>query len=239
MRKAGLFRFLLIAPIVIALTLFAMPSFAKAEKICPKCGKLYSNNSYTYCMEDGTKLKKVVKRGQVKPKKRTAGKKVQSSPKKRIAKQEGREQYQPELVSTAQDQDGGNRFIAYDNGTVLDTKTNLMWAAANNWKNVDWAQANSYCENYRGGGYTDWRMPTQDELAELYDENISYRVSCSSAFDAKVHATPFIQLTCAWVWASAMDTDLGINAFCFSNGRQILGNPENTTNRALPVRNAR
>jgi hypothetical protein len=61
------------------------------------------------------------------------------------------------------------RFIAYDNGTVSDTRTGLMWAAKDNGSKINWANAKSYCENYRGGGYTDWRMPTQDELAELYD----------------------------------------------------------------------
>ena len=233
MRKAGLFRFLLIAPIVIALTLFAMPSFAKAEKICPKCGKLYSNNSYTYCMEDGTKLKKVVKRGQVKPKKRTAGKKVQSTPKKRIAKQEGREQYHPELVSTAQDQDSGNRFIAYDNGTVLDTKTNLMWAAEDNGKGDDWTDARVYCENYRGGGYTDWRMPTIDELARLHDENKSYITDCG-----KVHITGLIRLSCAWVWATGGNTSLSAMFFDFNKGQWKYGLSNSDLNRALPVRSA-
>jgi hypothetical protein len=29
-------------------------------------------------------------------------------------------------------------FIAYDDGTVLDTKTNLLWAARDNGKNIDW-----------------------------------------------------------------------------------------------------
>lgn len=66
------------------------------------------------------------------------------------------------------------RFIAYDNGTVLDTKTNLMWAAKDNGNDVNWANARSYCESYRGGGYTDWRMPTQDELSELYDKSKKY-----------------------------------------------------------------
>jgi hypothetical protein len=60
------------------------------------------------------------------------------------------------------------RFIAYNNGTVLDTSTNLMWAAKNNGSDINWQGAKSYCENYRGGGYTDWRMPTADELAGLY-----------------------------------------------------------------------
>ena len=61
------------------------------------------------------------------------------------------------------------RFIAYDDGTVLDTSTNLIWATKDNGSNINWVKAKSYCENYRGGGHTDWRMPTQYELAGIYD----------------------------------------------------------------------
>jgi hypothetical protein len=61
-------------------------------------------------------------------------------------------------IETARD----GRFIAYNNGTVLDMSTNLMWAARDNGGNINWANAKSYCENYRGGGYTDWRMPTKE-----------------------------------------------------------------------------
>lgn len=59
------------------------------------------------------------------------------------------------------------RFIAYDNGTVMDTTTNLMWAAKDNGSDISCADAKSYCENYRAGGYTDWRLPTKDELIYL------------------------------------------------------------------------
>ena len=91
------------------------------------------------------------------------------------------------------------RFIAYDNGTVLDTKTNLMWADKDNGSDINWAKAKSYCENYRGGGYTDWRLPTLDELAGLYDKSKTYKaVRCG--FD--VHLTKLIRLTCSFVWAS-------------------------------------
>lgn len=64
---------------------------------------------------------------------------------------------------------GDGRFISYDDGTVRDTQTNLMWAAKDNGRDINWANAKSYCEKYRGGGYMDWRMPTQYELAGLYD----------------------------------------------------------------------
>jgi len=63
------------------------------------------------------------------------------------------------------------RFIAFDDGTVLDTLTHLMWAASDNGYDVNWQDAKNYCENYRGGGYSDWRMPTQNELAGLFNRS--------------------------------------------------------------------
>src|SRR5271157_6045 len=74
------------------------------------------------------------------------------------------------------------RFITYDNGTVLDTRTNLMWAARDNGSDINWYGAKSYCENYRGGGYTDWRMPRQNELAGLYDASKSRQTTCTDFF---------------------------------------------------------
>ncbi|HOC60717.1 MAG TPA: hypothetical protein PKN70_12245, partial [Smithellaceae bacterium] len=60
----------------------------------------------------------------------------------------------------------------------------------------------SYCENYRGGGYSDWRMPTQDELAGLYDQSLTgYTQECCSTCN-KVKITDLIHLTCCCPWAS-------------------------------------
>ena len=138
---------------------------------------------------------------------------------------------QPTTGETARD----GRFIAYDNGTVLDTRTNLMWAAKDNGSNINWANAKSYCENYRGGGYTDWRMPTQDELAGLYDAAKTYKSDCG--YD--VHLTELIRLTCSWAWASEtrgsdaafFNFDIGLRGW----GHQSNGNGT----RALPVRSGK
>ena len=73
------------------------------------------------------------------------------------------------------------RFIAYGNGTVLDTKTGLMWAAKDDGKGMDEQDARAYFENYRAGGYTDWRMP-------INTGHISRRVICRCAPPA-AHAT--------------------------------------------------
>ena len=64
-------------------------------------------------------------------------------------------------------------------GTVLDTKTNLMWAARDNGSDIRWPDAKKYCEGYRAGGYTDWRMPTQEELWSLIDRTKSRPPECT------------------------------------------------------------
>ena len=43
--------------------------------------------------------------------------------------------------------------IAYDHGTVSDTRTNLMWAAKDNRCNINWVNAQSYCNEYLDCGY--------------------------------------------------------------------------------------
>jgi hypothetical protein len=92
------------------------------------------------------------------------------------------------------------RFIAYDNGTVLDTRTKLMWASRDNGADINWANAKSYCTNYRGGGFQDWRMPTIDELDGLYDATKQRPAACKGEV---IHvATEFIDITCLGLWSS-------------------------------------
>jgi hypothetical protein len=123
------------------------------------------------------------------------------------------------------------RFTAYDDGTVLDTQTGLMWAAKDNGADINWQNAESYCENYRGGGYTDWRMPTQDELAGLYDKSKSYR-----AGNYSVRLTQWIELTACCPWAS--DVYYLVAAyFHFGHGSRDWDTPSYSNRaRALPVR---
>jgi hypothetical protein len=90
------------------------------------------------------------------------------------------------------------RFIDNKNGTVSQMRTGLMWAALDNGTAIEWQEAKSYCENYRGCGYTDWRMPTQDELTGLYDKAKTYKVD--GRYD--VHLTELIRLSSTMIWAS-------------------------------------
>jgi len=115
------------------------------------------------------------------------------------------------------DRDG--RFVAYDDGTVLDTESGLMWAAKDNGEDIDWHDAKAYCEKYRGGGHRDWRMPTLDELEGIYE------------------ATQIIKIGW-WVWASEIKSDGSSAAyFTFLDGFRVWGPPSGSYGlRALPVR---
>jgi len=130
------------------------------------------------------------------------------------------------------------RFIAYDNGTVLDTKTKLMWATKDNGSDIGWQDAKFYCENYRGGSYKDWRMPTLNELEGLYDESKSRPATCHSGNNIHV-ATELIDITCFYSWASETSptTDEGA-IFDFGPGIRSAFASQMTLSRALPVRSS-
>ena len=142
--------------------------------------------------------------------------------------------------STAGEKAKDGRFIAYDNGTVLDTKTNLMWAAKDNGSDINWQDAKFYCENYHGGGYKDWRMPTLDELEGLYDASKSHPAACYGRNSIHV-ATELIDITCFCPWASETSETTGeADFFDFGPGiRSGFASQLTRFSRALPVRSGK
>ena len=121
-----------------------------------------------------------------------------------------------------------DRFVKNSNGTVTDHKTGLMWAPKDNGTPINWMDALSYCREYRGGGYTDWRMPTLDELSRLYEPQASnlrgYPIS------------KLIQTTAASCWASETRGNEAAR-FNFTYGTIYwLRQPYSGPTRVLPVR---
>ena len=132
------------------------------------------------------------------------------------------------------------RFVDNKNGTVTDSKTGLMWAAKDNGSKVDWYDAKKYCENYRGGGYSDWRMPAMSELNGLYDAKPGQpgqQNPCDPRYPLRL-ITNLIQLSCDPVWSSdTIDSSSEALFFVFVNGSSIHGRRSSSGNiRALPVR---
>jgi len=141
-------------------------------------------------------------------------------------------------------------FVAYDDGTVLDTKTNLMWTARDNGAALSWPAAKTYAGNFRGGGYSDWRLPTTSELAGLYDKAKTYKSYCPTAVDElgatanEVHLTELIRLSCTREWTSQMRSDKpgSVTIYDFHSGidaaRPAAQEFVDTASRVLLVRTA-
>ena len=135
------------------------------------------------------------------------------------------------------------RFVDNKNGTVTDTKTGLMWAEKDNGSKINWYDAKKYCESYRGGGYSDWRMPTMSELSGLYDAERwqpgrQWRPDpCDARYPLRL-ITNLIQLTCDPIWSSdATDSSSEALFFEFVSGSSIHIHRSSSGNiRALPVR---
>jgi hypothetical protein len=144
------------------------------------------------------------------------------------------------LVLLAFAAESSARFQAAADGTVRDATTSRVWAQKDNGADIDFAGAKSYCDGLTLGGHDDWRLPTIEELAALYDEHVAspptylyrgkpYPLRMDSAF----------QLSAPGVWSSSLRYEnRGVAwSFFFSSGRQLMTAP-NATNyqRALCVR---
>ena len=105
--------------------------------------------------------------------------------------------------------------------TYIDPSTGLMWAAMDNGQAITWVDAKTYCESYGVGGYTNWRMPTQDELAGLY---------------ARGSHKNKIKLTTSWVWASETKGSAAADFRFYSGDRNWVHQSYYGYGRALPVR---
>jgi hypothetical protein len=130
------------------------------------------------------------------------------------------------LPATASD-----RFMNNSDGTVTDIQTGLMWAAQDNGSLVNWQTAFIYCRNYRGGGHTDWRMPTLTELASLYDPKEKNKHG--------YHVIKLIDISAASCWTSET-RDSKAARFNFTYGevywlRKSFSGP----GRILPVRSVK
>jgi len=54
---------------------------------------------------------------------------------------------------------------------VIDKNTGLMWQQAIPKEEYKWEDAVNYCENLTYAGYSDWRLPTPQELLTIVDNN--------------------------------------------------------------------
>ena len=126
-------------------------------------------------------------------------------------------------------------LTAYSNGVVLDAGTKLMWSAHDSGKDLDWQAARDYCSNFRGGGYSDWRLPRVKELQSLYQGGYKgYTPKCCSIC-GQVQISDLIQLHCLFVWTADHRKD-GIPLIFNFGGHHSYSQYTSAKRRALPVR---
>ena len=114
------------------------------------------------------------------------------------------------VVSAVQADD--SRWSIDAEGVITDSRTGLQWHVGPN--NVDWDEAESYCQNLNvaGGG---WRMPTLEELRGLYTggENWDSHQSLPPVFKGK-------ELDLGWVWSSEAVDSSSMWLFYFYQGEE-------------------
>jgi len=71
--------------------------------------------------------------------------------------------------SSVQDQSSAQVTLA--RGYWTDSSTGLMWASNDNGKDITWGNALKYCRSLSVAGYSDWRLPSIDELQGIYDDS--------------------------------------------------------------------
>lgn len=136
---------------------------------------------------------------------------------------------QPKISSPVQHsakiQKKNKRLIQYIDGMIEDRKMKIMWPNTDNGEDITWQDAYGYCRKYRGGGYSDWRMPTVSELKELHSLKSKNDIAASS-----------VSLTKSYVWSS-LSNGKKAAFYYFDTGNQLwFPKTHSQYLRVLPVR---
>jgi putative ABC transport system substrate-binding protein len=148
-------------------------------------------------------------------------------------------------ISTAVPGEKIGDFFKYANGTALDTRTNLMWMTQD-FRNLEgrapktWEEAMAWVEKMnqqRYGGYSDWRVPTEEEYKTLYDPR---RSKMSYAKQPVGYPEAFEDGGGEWFWTSEKYAYLRggygeANSFDFRRGN-VLRRFTNATQGELSIR---
>ena len=118
-------------------------------------------------------------------------------------------------------------YVNNGDGTVTDTSTGLMWQQATAPNTYDWYKAISYCESLSFAGYTDWRLPTIDEIKSLLD----------TRWLPTIDHSYFPDTAASWYWSSTTSAYYTPYAWYvnFSDG-DVYGNDKNGSNYVRAVR---
>jgi hypothetical protein len=129
------------------------------------------------------------------------------------------------------------------NRVWTDPATGLMWTRKDNGYALRWQPAVEYCRSLQLAGYSDWRLPSIDELKKIYNPNAG--VACGPAGKMSCQIKGGIRLTTGVVWSSSSgDEPQTMRGFIFRGQgeakKHVMELDKRGTNydRALCVRNS-
>ena len=135
------------------------------------------------------------------------------------------------------------RFVDNGDGTITDTKTNLMWMKQDSHQHtghwITWAGAFDYVKKANENGFAnhyDWLMPTLDDLKTLFepDKTNSQQVGR----EMKIHVDPIFAKEGSGIWW-ALEANGHFNAFGieFNNGSKFSAPKKSIARKAVrPMR---
>ncbi len=131
-------------------------------------------------------------------------------------------------------------YIDHGNGTVTDTRTGLMWkqcaeglsdpaCRTGRALHFDWADAPAHAEASTFANYTDWRLPSKDELLSLVEE---------CGINPSINTNRFPNTPISYFWSGSPRTGSSDGALyvLFSSGSVGSGNVRTMRNHVRLVR---
>jgi hypothetical protein len=118
-----------------------------------------------------------------------------------------------------------------DLAVYTDAASQLTWAAKDNRETVSWDRAVQFAKEFRGGDFSDWRLPTEAELMTLFKDGRS-----STVLGETVHCPDQVRLSSHLHWTGESQGDRA-KVFDFRKGKASFQKKKDYTRlRALVVR---
>ena len=124
-------------------------------------------------------------------------------------------------------------FIDNGDGTISDTKANLMWKKDDSFKEygygINWFEAQDYCEmlnEKQFAGYDDWRLPSGEEAKSVF----SFTQSNTDKDGAETHISELFEPGGGhntWTYEEKPDYEQYAQKFSFITGNDMWEHKDN------------